>query len=84
MGKQNSVKIFTIIIVVTYGMIIGGVIVSVIPVFSTISLVSVPFAVKAIYRLRQFNDSSQLVSSMANSIIYSRICGFLLAISFVI
>jgi 1,4-dihydroxy-2-naphthoate octaprenyltransferase len=65
-------------------MIIGGVIVNVIPVFSTIGLVSVPFAVKAIYRLRQFNDSSQLVSSMANSIIYSRICGFLLAISFVI
>lgn len=83
-GKQNSVKIFATIIIVTYGMIIGGVIFNVIPIFSTIGLVSIPFAIKAIYRLRQFNDSSQLVSSMANSIIYSRICGFLLAISFVI
>lgn len=83
-GKQNSVKIFATIIVVTYGMIIGGVIFNIIPVFSTIGLFSIPFAIKAIYRLRQFNDSSQLVSSMANSIIYSRICGFLLALSFVI
>lgn len=83
-GKQNSVKIFATIIVVTYGMIIGGVIFNIIPVFSTIGLFSIPFAINAIYRLRQFNDSSQLVSSMANSIIYSRICGFLLALSFVI
>ena len=84
LGKQNSVKIFATIIIVTYGMIIGGVIFNIIPVLSTIGLVSIPFAIKAIYRLRQYSDSSHLVSSMANSIIYSRICGFLLAISFVI
>lgn len=84
LGKQNSVKIFATTIIVTYGMIIGGIIFNLLPIFSTIGLVSIPFAVKAIYRLRQFNDTSQLISSMANSIIYSRICGFLLAISFVI
>jgi 1,4-dihydroxy-2-naphthoate polyprenyltransferase len=83
-GKENSVKIFTALIMVTYGMIIGGAIFNIVPEFSTMGLLSIPFAVKAIYKLRRFNDTSQLVSSMANSIIYSRICGLLLAISFII
>ncbi|MDP9210971.1 MAG: prenyltransferase [Thermoproteota archaeon] len=83
-GKQNSVKIVAGLIIVTCGMIIGGAIFNVIPVFSTIGLLSIPFGVKAIYKLKRFNEPSQLVSSMANSIIYSRICGLLLAISFII
>ena len=82
-GKQNSVKIVAGLIIATCGMIIGGAIFNVIPIFSTIGLLSIPFAVKAIYKLKRFNESSQLVSSMANSIIYSRICGLLLAISFI-
>ena len=83
-GKQNSIKIFAGLIMVTSGMIIGGAIFNVIPLYSTIGLLSIPFAVKAIYKLKRFNDPSQLVSSMANSIIYSRICGLLLALSFII
>jgi len=83
-GKQKSVKIVAGLIIATCGMIIGGAIFNVIPVFSTIGLLSIPFAVKAIHKLKRFNEPSQLVSSMANSIIYSRICGLLLAISFII
>ena len=83
-GKENSVKIFTAIIMVTYGMIIGGAIFNILPLFSTIGLLSIPFASRAINKLRRYNDTSQLISSMANSIIYSRICGILLAISFII
>lgn len=83
-GKQNSVKIFAGLIIVICGMILGGAIFNLIPVFSTIGLLSIPFAVKAIYKLKRFNEPSHLVSSMANSIIYSRICGLLLAISFII
>ena len=83
-GKENSVKIFTAVIMVTYGMIIGGAILNIIPLFSTIGLLSIPFASRAINKLRRYNDTSQLISSMANSIIYSRICGILLAISFII
>ena len=83
-GKENSVKLFIMIIGITYAMIIGGSIFKVLPIFSTIALLSIPFAVKAIHKLRRFNDSGELVSSMANSIIYSRVCGILLAISFII
>jgi 1,4-dihydroxy-2-naphthoate octaprenyltransferase len=83
-GKENSVKIFTAFIMVTNGMIIGGAIFNIIPLFSTISLLSIPFAARAINKLRRFNDTSRLISSMSNSIIYSRICGILLAISFII
>lgn len=83
-GKENSVKIFTAVIMVTYGMIVVGAILNIIPLFSTIGLLSIPFASRAINKLRRYNDTSQLISSMANSIIYSRICGILLAISFII
>lgn len=83
-GKQYSVKIFAGLIIIACGMIIGGAIFNIIPVFSIIGLLSIPFAVKAIYKLKRFNEPSHLVSSMSNSIIYSRICGLLLAISFII
>jgi 1,4-dihydroxy-2-naphthoate polyprenyltransferase len=84
MGKKNSVKLFAIIISITYAMIMGGSIIGIIPVYSVIGLLSMPFAVKAISKLRKFNESTQLVSSMSNSIIYSRLCGILLAFSFFI
>ena len=83
-GKENSVKLFIIIIGLTCAMIIGGSIFKVLPIFSTISLLSIPFAIKAVHKLSRFNNSDELVSSMANSIIYSRVCGILLAISFII
>ena len=83
-GKENSVKLFIMIIGITCAMIIGGSILKVLPIFSTIALLSIPFAIKAVHKLRRFNNSGELVSSMANSIIYSRVCGILLAISFII
>lgn len=58
-GKQNSVKIVAGLIIATCGMIIGGAIFNVIPVFSTIGLLSIPFAVKAIHKLKRFNEPSQ-------------------------
>jgi len=84
MGKKNSVKLFAIIISITYAMIMSGSIIGIIPVYSVIGLLSMPFAVKAISKLRKFNESTQLVSSMSNSIIYARLCGILLAFSFFI
>ncbi len=83
-GKANSIKLLAIIIGVTYAMIIGGSIFNVLPIFSIIAISSAPFAVKAVRKLRRFHDTGELVSSMANSIIYSRICGILLAVSFIV
>lgn len=83
-GKGNSIKLLAIIIGVTYAMIIGGSISNVLPIFSIIAISSAPFAVKAVRKLRRFHDTSELVSSMANSIIYSRVCGILLAVSFIV
>ncbi|MGH9973926.1 MAG: prenyltransferase [Nitrososphaeraceae archaeon] len=84
MGKENSIKLFITIVTITYAMIIGGSIFNIMTTFSTIALLSLPFAFKAVLKLRRFNETSELVSSMANTIIYSRICGVLLAISFII
>jgi 1,4-dihydroxy-2-naphthoate octaprenyltransferase len=59
MGKENSVKLFAIIIALTYAMIIGGSIIGIIPIFSVMGLLSMPFAIKAVYKLRKFNESTQ-------------------------
>ena len=83
-GKENSVKLFIMIIGITCAMIIGGSIFKLLPIFSTIALLSIPFAIKAVQKLRRFTDSGELLSSMANSILYSRVYGILLAISFII
>lgn len=83
-GKVNAIKLLSIIIGVTYAMIIGGPIFNVLPIFSIIAISSAPFAVKAVRKLRRFHDTGELVSSMANSIIYSRVCGILLAVSFIV
>lgn len=83
-GKEKSIKLLIMIIGVTYAMIIGGSIFNVLPIFSIIGISSVPFAVKAVHKLRRFHDPDELVSSMANSIIYSRVSGILLAVSFIV
>ena len=83
-GKENSVKIFVTIITITYALIIGGSVLNIISIFSIIGLLSLPFAFRAAFKLKKYDDCSELVTGMANTIIYSRLCGILLAISFII
>ena len=84
-GKSNSVKTFSIFPILIYGVIIFGVMTGLFPVYSLIVLLAKPFLILAIWHLKDSQKSENiLLSSMTNTLYFSRIAGALFVISFLI
>tara|TARA_B100000614_G_C14514105_1_gene479766 strand:+ start:372 stop:1256 length:885 start_codon:yes stop_codon:yes gene_type:complete len=84
-GKTNVVKTFLIFPILAYGIIIYGVISGLFPIYSLIVLLAKPFLILAILHLKDFEKSENiLISSMTNTLYFSRIAGALFIISFLI
>ena len=84
-GKSNSVKTFSIFPILIYGVIIFGVMTGLFPVYSLIVLLAKPFLILAILHLKDSQKSeNMLLSSMTNTLYFSRIAGALFVISFLI
>ena len=84
-GKSNTVKTFLIFPILTYGVIIFGVITELFPVYSLIVLLAKPFLILAIWHLKDSEKSeNMLISSMTNTLYFSRIAGVLFVVSFLI
>ena len=84
-GKSNAVKTFLIFPILTYGVIIFGVITGLFPVYSLIVLLAKPFLILAIWHLKDSEKSeNMLLSSMTNTLYFSRIAGALFVVSFLI
>ncbi len=82
LGRQRAVKIFPWIILSTYFLIIAGVFLGYLKIYSLGSLLSVPFAVSAIKRFgKSYQDVDKLVSVMGATVAYSRVTGIVLAVS---
>ena len=85
LGKSNAVKTFLIFPILAYGVIIFGVITEIFPVYALIVLLAKPFLILAIWHLKDFDKSQNiLISSMTNTIYFSRIAGTLFVVSFLI
>lgn len=85
LGKKSAATCFPIFIIAAYAMIVAGIFLGFTKVYSLISFVSIPFAVKAIILLRKDQESfKSLVPAMSSAVTYSRITGFLLALSFIL
>jgi 1,4-dihydroxy-2-naphthoate octaprenyltransferase len=85
LGKSTGTKILPVLVVAAYAMIVAGIFLGFTKAYSLASLVSLPFAMKAIGLLRKsHSDISVLVPAMASAVMYSRITGFVLAISLVL
>ncbi len=85
LGKKSAAAIFPLFIIAAYAMIVAGIFLGFTKVYSLISLVAAPFAAKAIILLRKDPDSvEKLVPAMGSAATYSRITGFLLALSLVL
>jgi 1,4-dihydroxy-2-naphthoate octaprenyltransferase len=83
LGKRSAVIAFPIFIIVAYAMIVAGIFLGFAKIYSLISLASIPFAAKSIMSLRKDHESVDgLVPAMASAVTYSRVTGFLLALSF--
>lgn len=84
LGRRSASKAFPIIIASSYLLIVVGIFLGYTKVYSLISFASIPFAIKSIASLRKDPESiEKLVPAMASAVTYSRITGFLLALSFI-
>ena len=84
-GKANAVKTFLIFPILAYGIIIYGVVSGLFPIYSLIVLLAKPFLIMAILHLKDLEKSENiLLSSMTNTLYFSRIAGSLFVISFLI
>ncbi len=82
-GKTNATSLFWIFPIISYAIILFGVVTSVFPILSLITLLSIPIVVKAWFGLRRnFNSIDELVPSMSLTLMFSRITGVLFVFSF--
>lgn len=83
LGKKRAASIIWIFPSIAYGVIIGGTVSQILPVFSLITLFTIPFLIKSGRKLKQnFDDIEKLVPVMSSCVLYSRITGMLLVLSF--
>jgi len=85
LGKKHAAAVFPLFIIAAYAMIVAGIFLGFTKAYSLISLASAPFAARSIMLLRSDHESvEKLVPAMASAVTYSRITGFMLALSFVL
>jgi len=83
LGKKRATSIIWIFPSIAYGAIIAGVASQTLPVFSLITLFTIPFLIKSGRELKQsFDNIEKLVPVMRTCVLYSRITGVLLVLSF--
>ena len=84
-GKKRGVKLFWIFPLVSYLAIIVGVCTSLFPIFSLISLFSVPLMIKSGVGLQKNYDSvTGLIPYMSSTLMFSRVTGVLFVAGFLI
>jgi len=85
LGRETASAIFPIFIIAAYALITGGIFLGFTKIYSLISFASIPLAIKSIWSLRKEPENiEKVVPAMASAVTYSRITGFLLAISFIL
>jgi len=84
LGKKLAARIFPLFVITAYVMIIAGIFLGFTKVYSLVSLASIPFAAKSMLLLTKDQQSLKfLIPAMASTVAYSRITGFLLAVSLI-
>jgi len=83
LGKKRATSIIWIFSSIVYAVIIAGVASQTLPVFSLITLFTIPLLIKSGRELKQsFDNIEKLVPVMRSCVLYSRITGVLLVLSF--
>ena len=85
LGRQKAVSIFYVFPIISYGVIIGCVMISMIPVFCLISLAAIPMIINSVKKLKSsISDEDKIISSMKSTLMFSRVAGVLFVIGFLI
>jgi 1,4-dihydroxy-2-naphthoate octaprenyltransferase len=83
-GKTKAWVVYTALTLAVYLWIIAWVIAGVMPVFSLIALLTLPFAVRAIRGGRKHEDMSRLVPAMADNVMVVLLTQFLLGVGYIL
>jgi 1,4-dihydroxy-2-naphthoate octaprenyltransferase len=83
-GKQGAWIVYSVLTIVVYAWIAYWVIVGDMPAFSLIALLTLPFALKAIWGGRKYNDMSQLVPAMTNNVMVVLLTQLLLGVGYIL
>jgi len=84
MGKVKAGIVYSVLTLVVYLWIIGGVVARIMPAFSLIALLTLPLAVKAIQGARQPQEMSRLMPAMANNVLVVLLTQLLLGIGYIL
>jgi 1,4-dihydroxy-2-naphthoate octaprenyltransferase len=84
LGKQGAWIVYSVLTIVVYAWIAYWVAVGEMPLFSLIALLTLPFALKAIWAGRHYNDMSRLVPAMANNILVVLLTQLLLGVGYIL
>ena len=83
-GKEKASLVYSVLTVLVYLWIIGGVVARVMPVFSLIALLTLPLAIKAIRGTRKHQEMARLVPAMANNVLVVLLTQLLLGIGYIL
>ncbi|MFC1942505.1 prenyltransferase [Chloroflexota bacterium] len=83
-GRKKSSRIYSALMVAMYLWIIGWVIAGIMPVFSLIALLTVPFAIKAIKGSLEYQDMNRLMPAMANNVLVVLLTQLFLGVGYIL
>ena len=83
-GKVKAGIVYSVLTVIVYLWIIGGVTAGQMPVFSLVALLTIPFAVKAIKGALKPEDMGKLMPAMANNVLVVLLTQLLLGIGYIL
>jgi len=84
MGKARAGIVYSVLTVVVYLWIIGGVVAGQMPAFSLIALLTLPLAIKAIRGALKPEEMDKLVPAMANNVLVVLLTQLLLGIGYIL
>ena len=84
LGRARASLVYSGLTIAIYLWIIGWVIAGVMPVFCLISLLTLPFALRAIRGSRKHQDMAQLVTAMASNVLVILVTQLLLGIGYIL
>jgi len=83
-GKKKASIVYSVLTVMLYLWIIGGVIFGYMPPFSLLGLLTIPWAVKAIRGSLQHEDMNKLVPALANNVLVVLLTQVFMGIGYII
>ena len=84
LGKKKTSIIYSVLTVIVYLWIIGGVVAGQMPAFSLIALLTLPFAIKAIRGALKQREADTLVPAMASNVMVVLLTQLLLGIGYIL